>query len=573
MTFRARPVARRSGRSGWGGGDRRNTLINAGFAGAIVVAVLILVGYGAWTWYDDHFGVAASVDGQVITRDDLRNRLEIEQFRLAYVEGRIRTLMAKGQISATDGAQQLAFLDQRRQVLPSLSLERLVDALLMTRLAADEAISVGEDDVSAQLLVEATTSEQRHVWMIEIEPQVDEVTGQVGEPQRAEARARAEAALADLKAGKPWEEIAQTTSDSTTAAQGGDLGWMGEESGYDEAFMAAVFALDPNIPSEIIEGADDAFRIGRATEIAPEEVDATLETQIEESGIGLDRYRLAVRDDVVRIKLSETIVAQLSEPGPQRHVLELYLPEPNQSQLGEPGVKVRHILFAPNDDPDAASDLPSDDPAWAVAKADAEAAYTELKAHPENFDAMAREVSDEPDADVTGGKQPWYFESSTIEEPFKDAILEPGLEPGQILEPVISSFGWHVIQFLRPEGEGEQAWAESLKAQLDDGAAFEQLVRDNSEGDTAGEGGELGWIARGQLEETLELGIFDTPIGEVSDVVVNAGDGYYLFKVLAEEVREPTDEQLQVFEDQGFSRWYSDKKAAANIEYAIGPAA
>ena len=573
MTFRAKPVARRSGRSGWGAGDRRNTLINAGFAGAIVVAILILVGYGAWTWYDDHFGVAASVDGQVITRDDLRNRLEIEQFRLAYVEGRIRTLMAKGQISATDGAQQLAFLDQRRQVLPSLSLERLVDAMLMARLAADEAISVGEDDVSAQLLVEATTSEQRHVWMIEIEPQVDEVTGQVGEPQRAEARARAEAALADLKAGKPWEEIAQTTSDSTTAAQGGDLGWMGQESGYDEAFMAAVFALEPNVPSQVIEGADVAFRIGRATEIAPEEVDATLETQIEEAGIGLDRYRLAVRDDVVRIKLSETIVAQLSQPGPQRHVLELYLPEPNRSQLGEPGVKVRHILFAPNDDPDAASDLPSDDPAWATAKGDAEAAYAELKAHPENFDAMAREVSDEPSAAETGGKQPWYFESSTIEEPFKDAILAPGLEPGQILEPVISSFGWHVIQFLRPEGEGEQAWAESLKAQLDDGADFEQLVRDNSESDTAGEGGELGWIARGQLEETLELGIFDTPVGEVSDVVVNAGDGYYLFKVLAEEVREPTDEQLQIFEDQGFSRWYSDKKAAANIEYAIGPAA
>jgi parvulin-like peptidyl-prolyl isomerase len=573
MTFRAKPVARRSGRSGWGAGDRRNTLINAGFAGAIVVAVLILVGYGAWTWYDDHFGVAASVDGQVITRDDLRNRLEIEQFRLAYVEGRIRTLMAKGQISATDGAQQLAFLDQRRQVLPSLSLERLVDALLMTRLAADEGISVSEDDVSAQFLVEATTSEQRHVWMIEIEPQVDEVTGQVGEPQRAEARARAEAALADLKAGKPWEEIAQTSSDSTTAAKGGDLGWMGEESGYDEAFMAAVFALDPNTPSDIVEGADDTFRIGRVTEIAPEEVDATLETQIEEAGIGLERYRLAVRDDVVRVKLSEKIVAQLSEPGPQRHVLEIYLPEPNQSQLGEPGVKVRHILFAPNDDPDAASDLPSDDPAWAAAKADAEAAYAELKLHPEDFDAMAREVSDEPSAAETGGKQPWYFESSQIAEPFKDAILEPGLEPGQILEPVISTFGWHVIQFLRPEGEGEKAWAESLKAQLDDGADFAQLVRDNSEGDTADEGGELGWIARGQLEETLELGIFDTPVGEVSNVVVNAGDGFYLFKILAEEVREPTDEQLQIFEDQGFSRWYSDKKAAADIEYAIGPAA
>ena len=573
MTFRAKPVARRSGRSGWGTGDRRNTLINAGFVGAIIVAVLILVGYSAWTWYDDHFGVAASVDGEVITRDDLRDRAEIELFRLTYFEGRVRTLMAKGQISATNGAQLLSSLDQRRQVVGSLSLERLVDATLMARLAVEEGVSVTEADVDAQLLVEATTNEQRHVWMIEIEPEVDAVTGQVGKPQRDEARSRAEAALADLEAGKPWEEIAQTTSDSTTAAQGGDLGWMGEESGYDEAFMAAVFEIEANVPTEVIEGADGAFRIGRVTEIAPEEVDPTLETQIVDAGISLERYRLAVRNDVVRIKLSEKIVAGLSEPGPQRDVLEIYLPEPNPSQFGEPGVKVRHILFAPNDDPDAAVDLPTDDPAWAAAKSDAEAAYAELQVHPEDFDAMAREVSDEPGAAETGGKQPWYYESSPIEEPFKDAILAPGLEPGQILEPVISSFGWHVIQYMRPEGDGEKAWAESLKAQLDDGANFRQLARDNSEGDTAADGGDLGWIARGQLIEALEQAIFATPVGEVSGVVVNAGDGYYLFKVLAEEVREPSDEQLQVFENEGFNRWYSDKKAAADIQYATGATA
>ena len=62
MTFRARPVARRPGRSGWDPGARRTTLINAGFAGAIVVSILILVGYAGWTFYQNHFGTAASVD-------------------------------------------------------------------------------------------------------------------------------------------------------------------------------------------------------------------------------------------------------------------------------------------------------------------------------------------------------------------------------------------------------------------------------------------------------------------------------------------------------------------------------
>ncbi len=568
MTFRAKPVVRRSGRSGWGSGDRRNTLINAGFVGAIVVAILILVGYTAWTWYDDHFGVAASVDGQVITRDDLRNRLQIESFRLDYIGGRIRTLMAKGQISATDGNQQLTFLDQRRQVLASLTLERLVDAALMERLAGEEGITVADADIDAQLVVEATTSEQRHVWMMEFEPQPDPDTGQIGAAQRTEAKRRAEEALEFLADGKSWEEIAQTSSDAASAAQGGDIGWMGEESGYDKPFMSAVFDLEPNVPSDIIEGDDGIFRIGRITEIAPEEVDPTLESQIELQGISLEDYRRAVRTDVLRMKLSDKVVADLSKPGPQRHTLEIYLPEPDSTQFGERAVKVRHILFAPNDDPDAAKSLPQDDPAWAQAKSDAEAAFKELKAHPENFDAMAREVSDEPSAVETGGKQPWYSESSAIEEPFKDAILADGLEPGQILEPVITSFGWHVIQYLRDDSQGEDAYLETVKTQLADGADFAQLARENSEGPEAADGGDIGWIARGQFDEVLERAIFDTAVGEVSGVISVAGDGYYLFKILAEEEREPTDEQLQIFEDRGFTRWYTDKKAAADIEYA-----
>ena len=82
MTLRAKPVARRRGRAGWDAGDRRNNLINLGFFVAISLSVLILVGYAAYSWYDDHFGAAASVNGQVITKDQLRNRLQIEDFNL-----------------------------------------------------------------------------------------------------------------------------------------------------------------------------------------------------------------------------------------------------------------------------------------------------------------------------------------------------------------------------------------------------------------------------------------------------------------------------------------------------------
>jgi parvulin-like peptidyl-prolyl isomerase len=571
MTLRARPVARRRGRAGWDSGDRRNTLINLGFFLAIGLSAVILIGYAGWSWYDDHFGAAATVDGKVITKDDLRNRLRVESFRLDYVERRIQTLIALGRISPSDGQQQLQSISQVREQLANLSLERLVDTLLQARLATEQGITVSDEDISAQLLESATTSEQRHTWMIEIEPVANPDTDEVGPDERREALGRAQRALARLKNGESWEDVARTASDSALAAQGGDLGWLAEESGYDEAFMAAVFDAEINVPTDIIEGDDDIFRIGRYTELAPETIDGTFEEAVVDAGITVADYRVVAGGDVLREKLSEKIVADLSQPGPQRHVLQIYLPEPNASSTGvEEGVKVRHIVFAPNDDSGKADDLPDDDPAWVAAKAEADKAYAELKANPKKFDEMARELSDEGSASLTGGKQPWYYESSSVDAAFKAAILADGLTPGQLLEPVKTAFGWHVIQFMRPTGAGEDAYLESLKAQVADEASFRQVAKDTTEGEGAEEGGDIGWIAKGQFEDLLEKGVFDTAIGAVSAVIEVAGDGTYLFRVLAEETRTPTEEQIEVFEANGFNNWYTLQKEAADIEYHLG---
>jgi parvulin-like peptidyl-prolyl isomerase len=571
MTLRARPVARRRGRAGWDSGDRRNTLINLGFFLAIGLSALILVGYAGWSWYDDHFGAAAIVDGQVITKDQLRQRVEVEGFRLDYVERRISTLIALGRISQADGEAQLQSIGQLREQLGSLALERLVDGVLQARLAADNGVTVSEEDVNAQLLESATTTEQRHTWMIEIEPVVDPDTDEVGEEERRAALVRAQQALGRLAAGETWEDVARTASDSANAPQGGDLGWLAEDSGYDEAFMAAVFAADVNAPTTVIEGEDGVFRIGRYTELAPEDVDESFEAAIAEAGITVADYRIVARGDVLREKLSEKIVADLSRPGPQRHVLQIFLPEPNPPSAGETdGVKVRHILFSPNDDPGKAEDLPADDPAWTEAKAEADAAFADLKANPDKFDAMARAESDEGSAKATGGKQPWYYDSSTIDAAFKAAIMAEGLTPGQLLEPVKTSFGWHVIQFMRPLGEGEKAWLESLKGRVTTDASFRQVAKDTSEGEAAEDGGDIGWIAPGQLEDQLDTAIYTTAVGALTAVIEVTGTGTYLFRVLAEETREPTEEQLAIFEENGFNYWYTKQKEAADIEYKLG---
>jgi parvulin-like peptidyl-prolyl isomerase len=571
MTLRARPVARRRGRAGWDSGDRRNSLINAGFFLAIGISILILVGYAAYSWYDSHFGAAATVNGTVITKDDVRNRFAIESFRLDYISSRIQTLVAQGRLSQADAQQQQQFISQRRDQLASLTVQRLVDNALMGKLAADDGIAVADADIDKQLTDEATTAEQRHTWMISVEAQVDPKTGEIGDAEKRTALTKAQQALGRLARGETWEDVARTVDTTGLAPQAGDLGWLQKDSGYDEEFMAAVFDAEINKPTAVVLGDDGIYRIGRYTERADASVDSAYQQEIENAGIKLADYRVAVRGDIVRQKLSDKVVADLQKPGKQRHVLEIYLPEPNQPATApEPGVKVRWIVFAPNDTTKGATDVPATDPAWTKAKADADAALAELKSDPEKFDEMARAESDEASAKTNGGKQPWIYPDSTIDQPVKSAVLAEGLTPGQLLDPVKGELGWYVIQFMRPEGDGDDAWLSDLKTKITDDASFKQAAKDNSEGKEAGSGGDLGWIAPGQLAADLDTAIFATAIGSTSDVVTISGDGSYLVRVVAEETRTPTDAQVRIFKDSGFSYWYTKQKEAAKIDYPGG---
>jgi parvulin-like peptidyl-prolyl isomerase len=397
------------------------------------------------------------------------------------------------------------------------------------------------------------------------------VTDKPSDEQKRLALTKAQQALGRLARGESWEDVARTVDTTGLAQQAGDLGWLQKESGYDQKFMDAVFAADLNKPTAVVEGDDGVYRIGRATEQAAEDVDSTFETQVQNAGIQMADYRLAAKTDVIRQKLSDKVVADLQQPGKQRHVLEIYLPENQGSSTGpEPGVKVRWIVFAPNDKTEGAADVPATDPSWAQAKADANAAYATLKADPTKFDAMARATSDEASARTTGGKQPWIYPATQIDTAIKNAVLADGLTNGQLLAPVKGDIGWYVIQFMRPEGDGDDAFLSDLKGRLTTDATFEQAAKDYSEGKEAGAGGDLGWIMPGQLSGDVDKAVFDTTVGSTSDVVTVSSDGTYLLRILAEETKNPTADQLKVIKDSGFSYWYTKQKEAATIDYNLG---
>ncbi len=570
MTFRAKPVVKRSHKAQWESQDRRNFYTNLAFGLVVLAAVLILLFAAGLSWYNQHLASVGSVDGQSITKDEFRDRYQIEQWRIAEAGSRIVNQRQVGRLTDAQASTAQSYLDQQTSQLAGLTLERIIDTKLQAKLAAAQGVSIVPADIDARLVTEATTPESRHAWVIEVAPSIDAGATSPTEAQKAAAKAKADAALVDLQAGKAWDEVAKVVStDTSTAPQAGDLGWIQQDDGStDEAFINAVFGVAVNTPTAVVEGADGIYRIGRASEVVAKTVDTAFEAKIQNNGIDLAKYREVVAGDALHQKLEEKIVADASQPGPQRQVSEIYIKETSPTPATD-AVKVRHIQFSPKDDPEGAADLPATDPAWAAAKAEADAAYAKLKSDPSLFDSMARTSSDEASAQGstgTGGKLGYFDKDSDLSqaEDFKTAILAPGVQPGQILAPVKTSLGWHVIQVMYHAPDS--AWMAQLKTTADGGGDFAALARDNSESETASKGGDLGWVARNQLDPRLTDAIFVASVGKTTSVVAIPGDGTYLFKVFAEETKTPEGRQLESIKSNAFSNWYSAQKAVVKIE-------
>jgi parvulin-like peptidyl-prolyl isomerase len=567
MTFRARPVVKRVQRPSWDSRDRRNFYLNLGFGLAVLAALVILGAAVVLSYYNDHLSPVGSVDGQSITKDELRDRADIEAWRLEIAQRRINTQAAAGRLTQAQAEVQTQLVQQQRQQLLAFSLERVIDNRIQARLATEEGVTVADADIDARLIDEATTPESRHAWQIEVKPVVDSGAAAPTSEQVAAARTTIEKALADIKAGKSWDDIAKVVStDSATAPQAGDLGWLTKDDQQtDEAFLRALFAAAANTPTDVLEGEDGTFRIGRVTEIEAEAVDDAYTETLVNDGVDLAKYRGVVRGDVIRTKLEDKLVADASKQGPQRETAEIYLSQ-TTVDLPDDAVKVRHILFSPKDDPSAAQagEIPADDPSWGQAKLDADAAYARLKADIDGFDALAREVSDEESAlgpDGTGGVLDAYVSADGgYVESFSKPILDVKPTDGQLLPPIKTEFGYHVVQVISHAPD-----LAKIKERIDRGADFATIARELSEGAEADRGGDLGWIAKGQLDDRLTTAIFGAQIGKTSDVVTVESDGQYLYKIRSEEVRTPDGRQLEEIRSRVFGDWYEPKKEAVTI--------
>ena len=74
--------------------------------------------------------------------------------------------------------------------------------------------------------------------------------------------------------------------------------------------------------------------------------------------------------------------------------------------------------------------------------------------------------------------------------------------------------------------------AEKILQRLKNGEDLDALARAYSVAPEAENGGVVGWVAQGELEESMEKVIFSLPVGRISPVV-RTPYGYHIFEVLS----------------------------------------
>jgi parvulin-like peptidyl-prolyl isomerase len=570
MTQRAKPAQSKPRRSSSDRSSRRTLYLNIGFLVAILLGTATLIGAAFASYAGTHWAEVANVNGVSINRDQAQAAANVDLFKLTYQASQLRDDLAAGRISQADYDTENSTLTQAQQNVTSGVVDGLVDDELQRQLATQAGISVSDQQVDGQVLADATIDESRHLLMIAVSPTMAGTTAT--DAEKTIAQQTAEAAYGQLKAGTKFATVAKEFSTDASASSGGDVGWIRQGTASQDAnLVSAVFQLPLNGLTNVITGTDGSYLIGSVVAIDPQTVDPNYTQRIKDAGVSLDAYRIEARSELIDQALSAKVTADATTTASvQREVSQIKIDTSSYTGPGEQ-VRARHILYTPGDtDPSSASPVPSDDPGWALAQAKAEATYTKLQALvgtpalATQFATTAESDSKDTGSATNGGLLPYYDAGSGLDPAFAAAIFAPTVKAGDLLPPVRSQFGWHVILIdsIRPAPADRAAALQKQAAAP--GADFAALAKANSDGPEAAQGGDLGWIARDQVSAELENAIFGAPVGSVS-AVVKLSDGLYIFKVSQEQTRLPDATQITILKSSAFSNWYAAQKAKASI--------
>ena len=363
--------------------------------------------------------IAAVVNNEVITRNDLIQRVRI-------VERRMR-----GQKIAMPPQDQLEkqllerMISDRAQVQMANEMGIKVDDTLLdravARIAEQNKLSITDfrneieregtpftlfreeirEEITIQRLREQEVDKKIQITDSEIDAYLNSATGAQAQeeinlaqilvriPENATAeqiaarRARAEDVFRQLKTGADFAKTAATFSDAGDALEGGDLGWRNADR-LPQLFVDATAGLKQGETSKIVKSAN-----------------------------GFHILRVAGRRSVAAGKTAAA--ANAVQQTHARHIL----------------IKVNQITTA----------------------AEAKRKLTDLKERLDNksakFEDLAKLFSNDLSASK-GGDLGWIYPGDTVPE-FERAM--DGLKPGETSGPVESPFGYHLIEVLERKAD------------------------------------------------------------------------------------------------------------------------
>jgi parvulin-like peptidyl-prolyl isomerase len=252
------------------------------------------------------------------------------------------------------------------------------------------------------------------------------------------------------------------------------------------------------------------------------------------------------------------------------------------------------------------------------AEKDPQKLLTSLRESDDPFAFLAQNFSKDTSNKDQGGELGWFSKGTMVAE-FEEAAFNT--PPGEFSEAVETQFGWHVILVHETAEEPEpQVWAshilvdteeeaqailtlleegigedialsaldvlieaEVAKARAKEEEAQELLTQlresdepfaflaENFSRDWAsmGNGGDLGWLPRGEMTLEFEEAAFSLAVGEISKPISNT-IGYHVIQVLGHEERELESSILEQRKTQAFEDWLAEQRQSeAVVRYSF----
>ena len=269
--------------------------------------------------------------------------------------------------------------------------------------------------------------------------------------------------------------------------------------------------------------------------------------QLEAEGLTLEELKQLYREQIRNRMLIERVLArdidrskmQVTETELKRKYEEAKKDFPKRPAV----VHLASILFS----------FQSSSKAQAEAKRTIESIRNSIETEGVDFAQAAKEFSEDPSKE-SGGDLGWLNLDDIQEQAFSDAARK--LEVGDVSPPVMTAFGYHIIQLLERNDENGEVHlrhilvrvtpsdddieavyrrAQEVREELGAGAPFDSMaIAHSDDSATASKGGDLGWLKVEDLPDFFRDVLKDMQPNDISPVLRESA-GFRIVKLLDRE--------------------------------------